>query len=124
MASQNKAYDMVAAVALGQVVKGDKTDRDMMARLNEGTVSDLVELEGNEETGANAHTEVKEPSPFSKSAFRLGEGTVKDGGTYASVGHLYAHGNTDERYRLGILGVTRKGRKRDGPFNHTTGRGC
>ena len=41
----NKAYDAVTVVAIGQVVKGDETDRDKMAAFNEGTaVSDLVEL--------------------------------------------------------------------------------
>ena len=31
--------------------------------------------------------------------------------------------NTEERYRLKILGCRRRGRKRDGPFDHTTGKG-
>ena len=44
----NKTYDMMLAVAIGQVVKGDKEDRDRMAARNEGTVTDLLELEGDE----------------------------------------------------------------------------
>ena len=77
----NNAYDAVTAVAIGQVVKGDKTDRDKMAALNEGTVSDLVELEGDEESSSDVHVEVKVPSPLTKSAKQKGCGTNKHGGT-------------------------------------------
>ena len=113
---------MISAVAIGQVAKGDKSDRDAMARLNSGTVTDIVEYDGDDDTGADAHTEVKVPSPFT-SAHRAGKGTETHGGTPTSVGHLYAHGNTDEPFRVSILGVKRKGRRRDGPFDHRTGRG-
>ena len=37
--------------------------------------------------------------------------------------HLYAAGNTEEPYRIKVLGVRKKGRRRDGPFVHSTGRG-
>ena len=119
----NKGYDMLLAVAVGQVVKGDKADKSQMAELNEGTITDLCELEGDEDTGADCHVEVKVPSPCSASAYKVGLGTKTGGGCYASVGHLYALGNTEERYRNGILGVKQKGRKCEGPFNHATGRG-
>ena len=82
----NKAYDMISAVAIGQVAKGDKSDRDAMARLNSGTVTDIVEYDGDDDTGADAHTEVKVPSPFT-SAHRAGKGTETHGGTPTSVGH-------------------------------------
>ena len=114
---------MLLAVAVGQVVKGDKADKSQMAELNEGTITDLCELEGDEDTGADCHVEVKVPSPCSASAYKVGLGTKAGGGCYASVGHLYALGNTEERYRNGILGVKQKGRKCEGPFNHATGRG-
>ena len=84
-------------------------DRDKMAALNEGTFSDLVELEGDEESGSDVHIEVKVPSPLTKSAKQKGRGTNKHGGMHTSNGHLYAHGNTDEPFRIGILGVRRKG---------------
>ena len=58
-----------------------------------------------------------------KSSYQKGVGSKKNGGTYASVGHRYAFGNTHERYRMLILGTRRRGRKRDGPLNHKTGRG-
>ena len=44
-------------------------------------------------------------------------------GTVRSDGHLFAHGNTDESYRLGIVGCRKRGRKRDGAFDHATGKG-
>ena len=55
-----------------QVVKGDKADKSQMAELNEGTITDLCELKGEEDTGANSHVEVKVPSPCS--ALRLPTG--------------------------------------------------
>ena len=119
----NKAYNMVAAVAVGQVGKGDKEDKSKTDFLNTGTVVDLYELEGDEETGADNLIEVKVPSPMGKSSHQKGVGSKKNGGTYASVGHRYAFGNTHERYRMLILGTRRRGRKRDGPLNHKTGRG-
>ena len=49
---------------------------------------------------------------------------MKDGGSVASVGHLYAFGNTEEWYRIKILGVKARGREgHDRPFDHSTGRG-
>ena len=36
---------------------------------------------------------------------------------------MYAAGNTEERYRVGALGVRPKGSKREGPFKHATGHG-
>ena len=35
------------------------------------------------------------------------------GGQPASVGHLYAFGNTEEKYRVMVLGCRRRGRTRD-----------
>ena len=34
----NKVYDMMLSVAVGQVVKGDKEDKDKMAAFNSGTI--------------------------------------------------------------------------------------
>ena len=52
-----------------------------------------------------------------------GRGTRKDGGVPAPVGHLYAFGNTEEQYRLQILGARARGHKQDPPLDHSTGRG-
>ena len=57
------------------------------------------------------------------SEWKLGRGSKKNGGTPASVGHLYAGGNTEERYRVSILGARPKGRPGDKPWDHATGRG-
>ena len=116
--ANNKVYDMVSAVAIGQVIKGDKESREEMWDLNNTTISDVVELEGDD-----AHAETKVASPFAKTPYSLGKGTRKHGGCAASVGHLYAGGNTEERYRVTILGVRQRGRKCDGPFDHSTGKG-
>ena len=52
---------------------------------------------------------------------RMGKGSVLHGGTVADVGHLYAFGNTEERYRIKILGCKGKGTLGvDRPFNHAT----
>ena len=118
----NATYNMVVSVAIGQVAKGDKEAKDRMANLNEGTITDVVELEGDEETGADCHWEVKVPSPTTKSPHG-GRGSKENGGSPQDVGHHYAFGNTEERYRAIILGVKRKGRQRDGALNHKTGRG-
>ena len=60
-------------------------------------------------------------APFTKSR-RMGRGSVLHGGTVADVGHLYAFGNTEERYRIKMfLGCKGKGTLGvDRPFNHTT----
>ena len=48
----------------------------------------------------------------------------KGGGQPASVGHQYAFGNTEEKYRVLILGCRRRGRRqRDKAFDHNTGKG-
>ena len=41
----------------------------------------------------------------------------------ADVGHLCGFGNTEEKFRLMILGCQESGRRADGPLNHWTGRG-
>ena len=39
------------------------------------------------------------------------------------VGHLYGFGNTEEAYRVKVLGCKGRGRARHGHFNHWNGRG-
>ena len=118
----NKSYDMVSAVAIGQVGKGDKADKLSTWELNEGTVVDIFELEGDEISGGDALMEVKVPSPTTKT-FLTGKGTKKGGGKPSSCGHWVAFGNTEERYRVKVFGLKGRGRQRDGPFNHQTGHG-
>jgi hypothetical protein len=118
----NKTYDMVSAVAVGQVGKGDKADEDATAALNAGTVVDIFELEGDEATGGDSLHEVKVPSPTTKTR-KAGKGSAKNGGNPESCGHQVAFGNTEEFYRREVFGLKGRGRERDGPFNHRTGRG-
>ena len=117
----NKTYDMVSAVAVGQVGKGDKADEDATAALNAGTVVDIFELEGDEATGGDSLHEVKVPSPTTKTR-KAGKGSARNGGNPESCGHQVAFGNTEEFYRREVFGLKGRGRARDGPFDHKTGR--
>ena len=88
--------------------------------INTTCAVDLAELEGDEATGADVCQEYKVVAPLTKSR-RMGKGSVLHGGTVADVGHLYAFGNTEERYRIKILGCKGKGTLGvDRPFNHAT----
>jgi len=114
---------MTTAVAVGSVVQGDKEKPELTDMLNEGYAVDLAELEGDDATGADVLQEYKVPSPITKK-FSVGVGTKKDGGVHASVGHLYGLGNTEEKYRLRVLGCKGRGfLGRDKPLDHSTGRG-
>ena len=67
--------------------------------------------------------EIKVPSPLRQSDRKAGRGSSEHGGCPASVGHLLGLGNTEEEYRVLVLGCKARGRQRDGAFNHSTGRG-
>ena len=119
----NVTYDMVTAAAVGQVVKGDKEQPELTDMFNAGYIVDVAEVGGCDVTGADVSYEVKVPSPFAVSAHQAGRGTCTHGGAYASVGHLYALGNTEERYRVKILGAKSRGRPGTAPLDHATGLG-
>ena len=118
----SRGYDMLVAVAVGEVGKGDKEDPEKTADLNEGHAVDLYEMGGDEDTGGDTLLEFKVGHPNKKTAPK-GRGSRKKGGAPAAVGHKYAFGNTEEQFRLQILGCKARGRTRDGPLDHTTGRG-
>ena len=61
-----KGRDMVSAVAIGQVILGDKTDKEKTDILNTGCAVDLAELEGDDLTGGDVSYEFKVPSPTVK----------------------------------------------------------
>ena len=52
-----------------------------------------------------------------------GKGSKEGGGAPASVGHLYGFGSTEEKYHQLIYGCRERGRQRDGPLDHATGKG-
>ena len=52
-----------------------------------------------------------------------GKGSASKGGKPAKVGHPYAFGNTEEFYRVLVLGCDQRGRQRDGPMTHCDGKG-
>ena len=114
---------MTRAVAIGQVVQGDKERPELTDMINSTCAVDLAELEGDDATGADVCQEYKVVSPLTKT-HRTGRGSKVHGGSVANVGHLYAFGNTEERYRIKILGCKGRGRLgKDPPFNHATGVG-
>ena len=118
----NATAAMVRAVAVGQVALGDKANKAATDLVNETCVVDVVELQGDESTGADVSYEIKCAAPLVQTAPK-GRGTRKTGGKPASVGHLYRFGSTEEKLRLKILGCRRRGRKQDGPLDHSTGKG-
>ena len=66
---------------------------------------------------------VQVPSPITKTK-HAGRGSRTHGGAVADVGHLYGLGNTEESYRIQVLGCKARGRLgTDKPFDHATGKG-
>ena len=77
--------DMVYAVAIGQIVPGDKEDMARTAFLNEAHAVDGAEIGGDENTGANVLHEVKRKAALCKK-FSGGIGSTKHGGWQPSMG--------------------------------------
>ena len=77
--------DMVYAVAIGQIVPGDKEDMARTAFLNEAHAVDGAEIGGDENTGANVLHEVKRKAALCKK-FSGGIGSTKHGGWRPSMG--------------------------------------
>ena len=115
-------HDMLSACAVGQLVQGDKGDPAKTADLNATHAVDLAELGGNEQTGGDVLYEAKCVSP-TKAKQSAGNGSKEGGGAVASVGHRFGFGNTEEEYRVLILGCKEQGRKHQGPLDHATGKG-
>ena len=85
---------------------------------------DIFEMEGDEATGGDVLTEIKVPSPTTKSGSKkVGRGTRAHGGSTASVGHWVAFGNTEEVLRATVYGLKGRGREGDKPFDHDKGHG-
>ena len=66
---------MTRAVAIGQVVQGDKEKPELTDMINTTCAVDLAELEGDEATGADVCQEYKVVAPLTKSR-RMGRGSV------------------------------------------------
>ena len=115
-------HDMLSACALGQLVQGDKGDPAKTSDLNATHAVDLAELGGNEQTGGDVLYEAKCASP-TKAKQSAGNGSQQGGGAVASVGHRFGFGNTEEEYRVLVLGCREQGRKHQGPLDHATGKG-
>ena len=114
--------DMIAAVAIGTVVLGDKEDLARTAMLNEGHAVDVAELGADEETGCDVLYEVKCKSALCKK-YSAGKGSAALGGQPKSMGHKIGFGNTEEEERVRILGCKKRGQPTDRPMDHATGKG-
>ena len=90
--------------------------------LNASHVVDLAELGADDSSGADVLYEAKVPSPLTASHC-AGRGSDANGGNAASVGHLYGFGNTEESYRVLILGCKQRGRRGMKAMDHATGIG-
>ena len=112
---------MVAAVATGPIVLGDKEDPGKTKALNDGHVVDMAEL-GAEESGADTLYEVKNPTPLKK-LYSAGLGSRQHGGCPATKGSTHGFGSTLEQYTVMTCGTRKRGRPQDGPFKHDTGKG-
>ena len=83
----------------------------------------MVELEADDTgTGGDTIYEIKVPTPLKKK-HAAGVGSRAHGGCPATVGHLYGFGSTEEEYTLLVRGTSQRGRRAEGPFNHSTGKG-
>ena len=63
------------------------------------------------------------PPIYTKATQSAGNGSKDGGGAVASVGHRFGFGNTEEEYRTLVLGCQEQGRKHQGLFDHSTGKG-
>ena len=117
-------HKAVAAVAVGPCVLGDKDDIAKTAMLNADHAVDLAELGGDDGSGEGSDMlyEIKVPSALIAS-YCAGKGSQEGGGAPASVGHKYGFGSTEEEYDAMCYGCRERGRQRDGPLDHDTGKG-
>ena len=118
----NRAWrSALAAVAIGEVILGDKEKAGEYKKYNDGYVPDIVQP-GASAWGTDWIGETKVPSP-------LGAAPAKD--QCERVGHLVAFGNTEEWLHRAILGCRARGLPPPGaapagrlpPFDHKTGEG-
>ena len=114
--------DMVRAVAVGSVVLGDKEKPELTEELNDTHTIDVAELGGDMKNNRNVLYELKTPT-VTKHAWVAGYGSADLGGAPASTGHLVGFGNTDEHYRVKVLGTKQRGQPTDSPLDHATGKG-
>ena len=111
----------LAAVAVGEVILGDKEKAGEYKKYNDGHVPDLVQP-GASAWGTDWIGETKVPSPL---------GAAPAQHQCERVGHLVAFGNTEEWLHRAILGCRARGLPPPGaapagrlpPFDHKTGEG-
>ena len=100
---------------------GDKEKPELTNELNNTHVVDVAELGGDMKNNRNVLYEFKSPTA-TKSHWSAGRGSQETGGKPASTGHLVGFGNTDEFYRVKVLGTKQRGQPADTPLDHVTGK--
>ena len=113
---------MLRAVSVGAVVLGDKEKAELTEELNNTHTIDVAELGGDTKNNRNALYEPKTPTA-TKTLWAAGHGSDDLGGAPASTGHLVGFGNTDEPYRVKVLGTKQRGQPTDPPMDHAAGKG-
>jgi len=110
-------------VSLQSVLLGDKDkqarSKSPLTSYNATHVPDIVEPGGGP-GGSDRVYEGKVVSPCTASDYQTGKMT---GTRPPKRGHLFGLGNTEESYRVMILGTKRRGNPNDEPFDHDTGEG-
>ena len=118
----NAIAAMVRAVSIGSVVLGDKEKPELTEELNGTHTVDVAEIGGDMKNNKNVLYELKTPTA-TKHQWVAGRGSPDKGGAPASTGHLVGFGNTDEFYRVIVLGTKQLGQPTDPPLDHVTGKG-
>ena len=101
---------------------GDKEKPKLTAELNSTHTIDVAELGGDMTRNRNILHEFKTPTA-TKHLWSAGRGSPDNGGAPASTGHAVGFGNTDEFYRVKVLGTKQSGQPTESPLSHTTGKG-
>ena len=118
----DEVYKAIQATAPNGVCKGDKESPDTTAMYNDTHVTDIVEVGGAADTGADTCHEVKVKA-VTTATHLVGKGTHAGGGSPATNGHIFGFGCTYDKTLREVKGVKERGRQQDGPFNHETGHG-
>ena len=116
-------HGAISAVSLQAVILGDKDkqakSKSPLTSYNATHTPDIVEPGGGP-GGSDRVFEGKVVSPCTASDSQTGRMT---GTRPPKRGHLFAFGNTEESYRIMILGTKRRGNPNGEPFDHETGEG-
>ena len=116
-------HDYLGDHLCNTVLLGDKDkeakSKSPLVSFNAGHVTDIVEPGGGP-GGCDRLFEGKVVSPCVENPYQTGD---MKGTKPPKIAHLYGFGNTEEKYRVQVYGCKERGRPRDGPLDHATGKG-